>query len=114
MPNISPELSKIKQSLPSFDSSQDNSDILYKWVDENGKTQYSQQAPSEGITTTTVSVNSTLSVIEAVKPHENKRITKTKKTEQPENTVQLIEQAKNVQKIVDDRDSRQRRIIDAR
>jgi len=124
MPELSFDTDKIKKSLPTFDLSGEDDNVLYKWVDENGNTQYSQQRPEGNISTTIISPDETLTVIPAAKTNSKTSNEPNNETPapqapnsglntQPESVQQLIDQAKDVQNVIDERDRRQRQTIDS-
>ena len=105
MPDISFNTNDIKDSL----SLQDGKNTLYKWVDADGKTQYSQTPPAEKITAQKITVDPNTNVVQAVKVRE---VDEPEQTEQPqigqfdgstynpETVKQLMDDAKNVQKVL--------------
>lgn len=117
-PDISLDADSIKGLLPSGGGGGSDKDVFYKWVDDDGLMQYTQVPPPEHIQAEVISLDPNMNVIQGVKPRvetprKDRQIGKTEgSVYNPGNMKQLMDDAKNVQKVLDDRAAQQKTAID--
>lgn len=112
-------------SLPSLDTVKDltpaipaGKDTAYKWVDEKGVVHFSTEPPPEEQQAERLEVDPNVNVIKSVKPREQESPETAPAPElqspyTPEGAKKLIDDARNVQKLLDDRYEKQKEIIDS-
>lgn len=95
---------------------------VYKWVDANGVTQYSTEAPPETTVAQTLELDPNTNIVQSVKLPEE-AAEESKSTPQvalpegpiysPDNVKQLMDNAKNVQKLLNERHNNQQKALDS-
>lgn len=119
VPEISFDASDIKQFVPSISKSKAEQGDLYKWVDSNGVTQYTQKPPAEHIKFDIISVNPKANILPEVQTPADENSTDSKReqftglSKTPNNIEQLIEDAKNVQEVLGNRAAQQEKEINS-
>ncbi|PCK02945.1 MAG: hypothetical protein COA42_21605 [Alteromonadaceae bacterium] len=119
-PDISLNADSIKGLLPSGGGAESGKDVFYKWVDDDGLTQYTQVPPPEHIKAEVIALDPNMNVIQGVKP--KARVETAKKKRQigqmdgsvysPGNMKRLMDDAKNVEKVLNDRAEQQKQMLD--
>lgn len=102
-----------------------NKDIVYKWRDKNGELHFSSKPPPKGIEYTAKGYDPNTNLIQSVKIEEEEPEQPEPEQEQqikkpsdignpysPKNVEKLIEDAQNVQKLLNDRLKKQQALID--
>jgi len=96
-------------------------DTAYKWVDENGVTQYSSEPPPEHIRAQTLTIDPNTNLVAGTKPKEEKKdppktpsgaALPTGNIYKPETINKLMDDAKNVQTLLEDRKAQQDKVLD--
>lgn len=121
--------SKWRDKVPSFNTpSLDNlspisgKQKVYKWVDEHGVTQYSTEAPPQTTPTQTLELDPNTNIVQSVRmpeatPEETNNSPQVALPEgpiySPDNIKQLMDNAKNVQKLLDERHQNQQKALDS-
>jgi len=124
LPDISmPDFSNLSPDQGSI--SVDGKDLVYKWVDSEGNLQFSTSPPSEGIEYTVKGYDPNTNLIQAVEvpkaadseskePDSKKRVTSADdigNAYSPEQIEKLFEDAKNVEKLLNERFKNQEAIV---
>ena len=116
IPKMSLESSDIKKLVPTQKLKE--KDGLYKWVNDKGVTQYTQQPPPKPIAFELISVNPNANILPEVKASVTEQTTHLDSNQDinlsyiPENIEKLIKDAKDVQKQLDERAAQQKKQLD--
>lgn len=103
IPGLSKDDGKEKQS---------GSTTVYKWQDQNGEWQFSNQPPPEGVASKVITYRSDTNVIQSAKPPAKPASTADAETPSanpllpitnPEKVKKLMDDAKNIEKLLQDR-----------
>ena len=118
MPDISLDTRSIKDLLSADKEPQESNDVLHKWVDSNGVTQYTQTRPPKHAIGKVILVDPNANVVARLKTNA-KTPEKAPQADDPEGSAynpstvkKLMDDAKNVQKLLDDRAAKHTEIID--
>ena len=91
------------------------SEQAYKWVDEKGITHYSTEAPVKEQAVEVLEVNTETNIIQGVELRQQEEQTDINALEgpvyNPENIKKLVDNAKNVEKVLQERHEKQEQII---
>lgn len=107
VPDLSFSSPKLDDINPLSDSNK-----VYKWVDENGVTQYSSEAPPESVKSKILDIDPNVNVVQGLKLEEDdtEEIAQTQTNALPQGSVynpqaikKLMDDAKNVQKKLNER-----------
>ena len=106
IPKISELVTKSKPA-----SNDDQSALVYKWRDSDGRMHYTSDPPPQGVQSEMLSIRPDTNVVPAVKPPQpSKQVTKPKTQKDPVGSVyspgnirQLIDDARNVENVLNDR-----------
>lgn len=113
-----PNFSLDKASISNFASG--GKQTVYKWVDEDGVTQYSAEAPSADQQVKTLELDPNTNIVQGVQMPEDEKEEKTSKPEismptgaiySPESIKKLVDDAKNIEKLLQDRVDTQEKIL---
>lgn len=113
-----PNFSLNKQSISNFAS--DGKQTVYKWVDEKGVTQYSAQAPSADQQVKTLEIDPNMNIVQGLQMPEDEKEEESSKPEismptgpiySPESIKKLVDDAKNIEKLLQDRMDKQEKIL---
>ncbi len=115
LPDLSFNTPDVSELTPSF-----NKDTVYKWVDENGVTQYSSEPPPEQAKAEVMTLDPNTNVIQGLelKEEENTENANPKvavpdgNIYSPENIKKIMDDTKNVQNLLDDRFKNQQKALD--
>lgn len=114
-------------NVDSMIQSEGDTEAIYKWQDQNGGWHYSNESPPEGTVFETIEVQPNANIVAAVKSPESPPTVAEQKTTpkpapesededpslySPDGIKKLMDDAKNVQKQLDDRAKKQKEIID--
>ena len=124
LPDISlPEMPKLSNGVQELNGGPLNGeDVIYKWTDKEGNMQFSDSPPPEGIEFTAKGYDSNLNVVQAVEipSDEPELVLKTEPREKvisaegiggaysPENIENLFKDAKNIEKVLNQRFTNQK------
>lgn len=113
-----PNLSLNKDSISNFASG--GKQTVYKWVDENGVTQYSAEAPAADQQVKTLELDPNMNIVQAVQMPEDEKEEEPSKPEfsmptgpiySPESIKKLVDDAKNIENLLQERMDRQDKIL---
>lgn len=124
--NVKNSVSNLGEKLPSLPVDGNNSlsseQTVYKWVDENGVTQYSEEPPQEGVEKTELKLDINTNIVQGTPVQQNDETDEASEEVAtanapanlvPANTRQLIQDAQQVQELLKQRDQQMRETIDS-
>ncbi|VUD51878.1 hypothetical protein TDB9533_01518 [Thalassocella blandensis] len=91
---------------------------VFKWTDKNGVIQYTSEAPPEGTIVSTLELDPNTNIVQSIQIPTREEPTPPAQEDTPNanfipaNTEKLIDEAKNVQKLLNERTEQQQQIID--
>lgn len=116
MPKFSVNAPKINNMNPLADGN-----TVYKWVDENGVTQYSSEPPPANIAKQTLELDPNTNIVQGLRPEDEEEETPHAGPSEPilpqgpiyspENVKKLIDDAKNVQNLLNERYQKQEEML---
>lgn len=113
-----PNLSLNKESITNFASG--GKQTVYKWVDENGVTQYSAEAPSADQQVKTLELDPNTNIVQGVQMPEDEKEESSSKPAMsmptgpvysPESIKKLVDDAKNIENLLQERMDKQDKIL---
>ncbi len=114
-PTLSLEPAKLRELAPIG-----NKQTVYKWVDENGVTQYSSEPPPENVRTQTLELDPRLNIVQGTEAPQAAEKPKSQPPAlalpegpiySPETINKLINDAQNVQNLLDERYQQQNKAL---
>ena len=117
-PDLSLEMPDLEDLNPSkLTGSSSGKSTIYKWVDENGVTVYSESPPPQQIESESITIDPNANIVQATKITEKEKSEVTKPSMpsgpiySPGNVKKLVEDAKNVENLLNERHERQKKAM---